>query len=51
MMNRMPESVRALTRYDFLCYVLQAASHVVWVGMNVRYAFNNNMVGLHIAGA
>jgi len=45
-MTGLPEAVRAITRYDFLCYVLQAASHVIWVGMNVRYAFNNNLVGV-----
>src|SRR5439155_5797722 len=48
LMTSMPEAVRAITRYDFMCHVLQAASHVVWVGMNVRYAFNNGLVGTMI---
>ena len=46
----MPAAVKALTRYDFVCYVLQAASHVMWVAQNVRYSLNNRQVG-HVVAA
>jgi hypothetical protein len=41
---RMPKAVRAISKYDFICSILEAAGHVLWVGRNLRYALKNGFV-------
>jgi hypothetical protein len=46
--ERMPDAVRALTKFDFLSSVITAAGHVLWVGGNLRFALTKGFVGHRI---